>query len=96
MEDVRRAEGVERDNRNGGAPEVEDIDGNMIAWFAKAGFRDKAVAILRPDRFVFAVVPVTELDRTVTRLRDQLGVPNTGGGTRAAVPADAASFARAA
>ena len=65
----------------------------MIAWFAKAGFRDKAVAILRPDRFVFAVVPVTELDRTVTRLRDQLGVPNTGGGTRAAVPADAASFA---
>ncbi|MDN7874918.1 bifunctional 3-(3-hydroxy-phenyl)propionate/3-hydroxycinnamic acid hydroxylase [Burkholderia aenigmatica] len=89
-------DGVERDNRNGGAPEVEDIDGNMIAWFAKAGFRDKAVAILRPDRFVFAVVPVTELDRTVTRLRDQLGVPNTCSGTRSIVPADAASFARAA
>ncbi|MBB5462428.1 bifunctional 3-(3-hydroxy-phenyl)propionate/3-hydroxycinnamic acid hydroxylase [Paraburkholderia sp. Cpub6] len=65
--------GVERNNRNG-ATEVEDINGDMIAWFRKSGFSKQAVAILRPDRFTFAVVPVTELSRAVMRLRDQLGV----------------------
>ncbi|MEX3985541.1 bifunctional 3-(3-hydroxy-phenyl)propionate/3-hydroxycinnamic acid hydroxylase [Paraburkholderia sp. EG287A] len=65
--------GVERDNRSGPV-EVEDIDGDMIAWFAKAGFSQEAVAILRPDRFTFAVVPVTELNRTIAELRNQLGM----------------------
>ncbi|VVE04596.1 3-(3-hydroxyphenyl)propionate hydroxylase [Pandoraea horticolens] len=69
--------GVDRDNTNG-TTEVEDIGGEMIAWFGKAGFSEKAVAILRPDRFAFAVVPVVELNRTVARLRSQLGMQRLG------------------
>ncbi|WP_018440916.1 bifunctional 3-(3-hydroxy-phenyl)propionate/3-hydroxycinnamic acid hydroxylase MhpA [Trinickia symbiotica] len=73
-------EGVERDNMSG-ATEVEDINGELIAWFRKAGFSGEAVAILRPDRFAFAVVPLAELDRAMRRLGDQLGM-------RRSVPAD--------
>ncbi|WP_321853264.1 MULTISPECIES: bifunctional 3-(3-hydroxy-phenyl)propionate/3-hydroxycinnamic acid hydroxylase MhpA [Burkholderia] len=88
--------GVDRDNRNGGVTEVEDINGDMVSWFVKAGFSDKAVAILRPDRFVFAVVPVTELNRTVMRLRDQLGMPIAGRSPRTSASASAPSMAKAA
>ncbi|WP_228545629.1 hypothetical protein [Burkholderia pseudomultivorans] len=40
----------------------------------KAGFRTEAVAVLRPDRFAFAVIAPSELDRTVRQLHDKLGL----------------------
>ncbi len=65
--------GVERDNVYS-ATEVEDISGDMVDWFKKAGFGTEAIAILRPDRFAFGVVPVTELNGAITCLRDELGL----------------------
>jgi 3-(3-hydroxy-phenyl)propionate hydroxylase len=55
-----------------GLSEVEDMNGDMVAWFARAGFRSGAVAILRPDKFAFAVVPAAELERALQELRRQL------------------------
>ncbi|KWE99486.1 bifunctional 3-(3-hydroxy-phenyl)propionate/3-hydroxycinnamic acid hydroxylase [Burkholderia cenocepacia] len=66
-------DGVDRDNSTG-VVEVEDVGGDMIAWFKKAGFRTEAVAVLRPDRFAFAVIAPSELDRTVRQLHDKLGL----------------------
>jgi len=54
--------------------EVEDIHGDMIAWFRKAGFSADAVAILRPDRYTFAVVNAHDLSHAVDQLRQQLGL----------------------
>lgn len=56
-----------------GVTEVEDIDGHMIAWFKKAGFTENAVAVIRPDKFTFAVVNRKKLSATVGVLRAQLG-----------------------
>ncbi|AJY44314.1 bifunctional 3-(3-hydroxy-phenyl)propionate/3-hydroxycinnamic acid hydroxylase [Burkholderia humptydooensis] len=66
-------DGVDRDNSTG-VVEVEDVGGDMIAWFKKAGFKTEAVAVLRPDRFTFAVIAPSELDRTVRQLHDKLGL----------------------
>jgi 3-(3-hydroxy-phenyl)propionate hydroxylase len=66
--------GVERNNQVSPV-EVEDIEGYMTRWFRKAGFATRAVAILRPDRFAFAVVPVEQLNEALLELRRQLGMP---------------------
>nr|AMK59353.1 monooxygenase FAD-binding protein [uncultured bacterium UPO53] len=65
--------GVERATPSG-LSEAEDMDGRMIRWFARAGFATDAVAILRPDRFTFAVVSRDDLDKAVDELRQQMGV----------------------
>ncbi|ACC72662.1 bifunctional 3-(3-hydroxy-phenyl)propionate/3-hydroxycinnamic acid hydroxylase [Paraburkholderia phymatum] len=87
--------GVERHSRNG-ATEVEDINGDMIDWFRKAGFSKEAVAILRPDRFTFAVVPAVALNRALVRLCDQLGKQEGVCTPFARVSTDAPSVAKAA
>jgi len=55
-----------------GLSEVEDMNGDMVAWFARAGFKSNAVAILRPDKFAFAVVSPAELEPALEQLRSQL------------------------
>jgi 3-(3-hydroxy-phenyl)propionate hydroxylase len=60
-----------------GLEEVEDVDGRMVAWFRRAGFRRDAVAVLRPDRFAFAVVRCGQLDAALQELLRQLQVPAT-------------------
>lgn len=64
--------GVERDGK-AGLSEAEDMSGGMIGWFGKAGFRRDAVAILRPDRFAFAVVDAGMVNEAIRALRVQLG-----------------------
>lgn len=64
--------GVERSTARG-VSEVEDMGGEMVHWFAKAGFVSDAVAILRPDKFAFALVPAGQLEQAVAELRSQLG-----------------------
>ncbi|RQR27791.1 bifunctional 3-(3-hydroxy-phenyl)propionate/3-hydroxycinnamic acid hydroxylase [Burkholderia sp. Bp9143] len=88
-------ESVNRDNTIGGA-EVEDIGGEMIAWFGKAGFKTEAVAVLRPDRFAFAVIPIGELDQTIRQLRDQLGFRSGAGDEFARTSKTSPAVARAA
>jgi len=59
--------------RTSDAMEVEDIGGSAIRWFEKSGFRRGATAILRPDRFAFAMVAGGELEAAVTDLESRLG-----------------------
>jgi 3-(3-hydroxy-phenyl)propionate hydroxylase len=55
-----------------GLAEAEDMGGDMIRWFRKAGFAAGAVAILRPDKFAFAVVAAADLEMALEQLRLQL------------------------
>lgn len=52
--------------------EVEELQGEMIAWFKRAGFSSDAVAVVRPDKFTFAMVKANELDLAITELKLQL------------------------
>ena len=54
--------------------ELEDMSGVMVDWFRKAGFARGGVAILRPDRFAFAVVPIAQTGFAVDALCAQLGL----------------------
>ena len=64
-------EGVARATPQG-LTEVEDLDGAMIAWFKRAGFTRRGIAILRPDKFVFAVVEPKALGAALEALAAQL------------------------
>jgi 3-(3-hydroxy-phenyl)propionate hydroxylase len=64
--------GVVRD-APAGLAEVEDITGELVPWFRSGGVRASAVAILRPDKFTYAVVRAEELDAAVERLAGDLG-----------------------
>ena len=55
-----------------GLVEVEDIDGEMIRWFRRAGFTRDAVAVVRPDKFLFGVARASRLEPVVDELRAQL------------------------
>ena len=57
-----------------GLPELEDCTGELTAWLKKAGMHQGAVAVIRPDRFAYALVGTDELPQTVRQLADQLGL----------------------
>jgi 3-(3-hydroxy-phenyl)propionate hydroxylase len=78
--------GVERDAR-AGLSEPEDMSGDMIRWFGKAGFSSNAIAILRPDRFTFAVVAADAVNEAIRALRAQLGDDATSVSLATLVPA---------
>lgn len=52
--------------------EVEDVNGDMIRWFKRSGFSSGAVAVVRPDKFTFAMVKGNDLDHAITELKFQL------------------------
>lgn len=60
-------------NLNPDVLEVEDIEGNMVNWLIKSG-QDKPVALLRPDRFTFAVSRQVEINAVIQQLQQQLGL----------------------
>lgn len=55
-----------------GLIECEDPDGDFHAWWRRRGGRRGGVAIVRPDRFVFALVAADELAAATRELRRQL------------------------
>jgi 3-(3-hydroxy-phenyl)propionate hydroxylase len=63
--------GVARSKADG-VTEVEDLNGNMVEWFKKAGFDKDAVAVIRPDKFTFAVVSSDELNQALNQLKAQM------------------------
>ena len=52
--------------------EVEDVHGEMISWFKRSGYPADAVAVVRPDKFTFAMVKTCDLDLAIAELRFQL------------------------
>lgn len=51
-----------------GLIEVEDISGEGTAWLRQAGARPGHVAIVRPDKFVYALAPADEIPAAVMHL----------------------------
>ena len=53
--------------------EIEEFIGEAVAWLRSAGARDGHVAIMRPDKFVYALVPGAEVNAAVAKLFEALG-----------------------
>jgi len=62
----------------GAADEWEDMSGECIRRFREAGHVPGAVAIVRPDRFVFAMSKPGQLQAAVDALIEQLGLHSAG------------------
>ena len=61
----QRAHGVEAAAPSGLA-EVEDLSGEGVAWFRSAGAKKGSVAVIRPDKFVYALAPASRAADIVT------------------------------
>lgn len=57
-----------------GIVEVEDLGGRMIEWFRKAGHDDKAIALIRPDKFTFGIVRADRVNEALRTLQTQVGL----------------------
>ncbi len=64
---------VNRGAAAGALTEVEDLGGEGIAWFRGAGARKGHVALVRPDKFVYALTPATQLAAVVNRALEVYG-----------------------
>lgn len=56
-----------------GLIEVEDLSGEALAWFRKVGARPGHVALLRPDKFVYAMCPGADIAAAVAHALRALG-----------------------
>lgn len=70
---AKRPQGaVVKDVNVGELIEVEDSGGEMVAWFKRSGFSSGAIAVVRPDKFTFAMIMASDLDRAIAELKFQL------------------------
>jgi 3-(3-hydroxy-phenyl)propionate hydroxylase len=60
-----------------GLIEIEDLSGEALAWFRKAGARPGHVALVRPDKFVYAMCPAAGIAEAVTHALRCLGGVST-------------------
>lgn len=67
-----QGDGVERAN-SAELVEIEEIGSELLDWFKRGGFGAGAVAIVRPDKFTFAVVKAADLDSALQQMKVQLG-----------------------
>ncbi len=56
-----------------GLSEVEDLSGEALAWFRKVGAKLGHVALVRPDKFVYAMRPAGSIAEAVTHALRALG-----------------------
>lgn len=80
----RRPQGYDLRQRSisPGLVEIEDLSGELGCWLRRSGARVGSVAVIRPDKFVFALVPAAEMPETVAELEYQLGLTVAGYPTR--------------
>ena len=62
-----QGDAVKRGSAAGALVELEDLGGEGIAWFRRAGARKGDVALVRPDKFVYALTPAAQLAAAVNR-----------------------------
>lgn len=60
-----------------GLTEVEDLSGEALAWFRKVGARPGHVALVRPDKFLYAMRPAESIAEAVTYALRALGDAST-------------------
>ena len=53
--------------------EVEDLTGEGVAWFRGVGARKGSVAIVRPDKFVYALTPAADTAAAAAQALAALG-----------------------
>lgn len=56
-----------------GLVEVEEPGEELVRWFKRGGQGNNLVAIVRPDKFLFALVAAEQLDAVLVELKQQLG-----------------------
>lgn len=56
-----------------GLVEVEEVGEEMLKWFKRSGAKHNAVAIIRPDKFAFAVLSGDKLNAAIEELGRQIG-----------------------
>jgi 3-(3-hydroxy-phenyl)propionate hydroxylase len=64
---------VPKDSSASALVEVEDLAGDGIAWFRSAGAKKGAVAVVRPDKFVYALTPAANAAAVVAQALAALG-----------------------
>ncbi|MDO8650924.1 MAG: bifunctional 3-(3-hydroxy-phenyl)propionate/3-hydroxycinnamic acid hydroxylase [Undibacterium sp.] len=57
--------------------EVEDIDGAYFDWLRKSGNQFGDVAVVRPDKFVYAMAPAKKMTSITRHMAEQLGLSIT-------------------
>jgi 3-(3-hydroxy-phenyl)propionate hydroxylase len=72
-----RPQGMDRSGSRIGAGvvEVEDLHGIAFPWTKRHGIRKGDVVVLRPDGYVFAVVPASRVSTATAWLSSELGLP---------------------
>lgn len=72
----RRPQGMERANSRigNGVVEVEDLHALTTPWLQRHAVRPGDVVVLRPDGYVFAVVPAARIGTATAWLRSELGL----------------------
>ena len=68
-----QGDAVKRGSAGGALIEVEDLGGEGIAWFRRAGARKGHLALVRPDKFVYALTPAAQLAAAVNRAFEVYG-----------------------
>ncbi len=68
-----------------GLIEVEEPGEELVRWFKRAGIGRDLVAVVRPDKFVFALVDAAQLNDALAQLRDQLGWQPAQSGAQATI-----------
>lgn len=58
-----------------GLVEVEDLEGRMVEWFKKAGYKPGAVAIVRPDKYCYGVAQNGDINKLLAGLQASLNAP---------------------
>ena len=75
---VAQGDEVPRDGSQSALVEVEDLTGEGIAWFRSAGATKGSVAIVRPDKFVYALAPAANAAAAVAQALAALGERRVG------------------
>ncbi len=74
----RQGEAERAGGERGALIEVEDIGGEGVRWFRGAGGREGWVALIRPDKFVFALTPASDIAGAAKQALDAYrGTPRT-------------------
>ncbi len=80
---------VPRDGSQSALVEVEDLTGEGVAWFRSVGAKKGSLAIIRPDKFVYALTPAAHAAAAAAQVLATFGARRTGAARaeRSAAPA---------
>ncbi len=73
-----QADEVPKDGSVSALLEVEDLTGEGVAWFRSVGGKKGSVAIVRPDKFVYALTPAADAAAAVAQALAALGERRVG------------------